>query len=311
MPAVANDSAHGASLEESPVRDRVNHVLLTRFNLPSGGKEGFIRAREGWLRDRVALFEQYCLPSVQAQLNRDFHWIVYFDPQSPAWLRERIDRQAEGSYRPIFRTSVSNTELVADLRGVVGERRPILMTTNLDNDDGIAIDFTERLQKCAVEHDRSAVFLVNGLIKSASALYLQTDPHNAFCSVLESWSSPRTCWADWHNLLGRSMATVEVGGDPAWLQVVHGANVSNRIRGRLVSPQPYLDRYPCLLDDLSEPTPSALLRDRLVERPGRFVRESARAAVKGAAMWMGGKEGLDGVKTLLAAHSRSQARPLA
>ncbi len=43
---------------------RVDHVLLTRFNLPTPGVEGLIRAREGWLQDRIELFELYCAPSV-------------------------------------------------------------------------------------------------------------------------------------------------------------------------------------------------------------------------------------------------------
>jgi len=42
-----------------------DHVLLTRFNLPSKGFEGMITAKEGWLTDRIALFEFYCLPSAE------------------------------------------------------------------------------------------------------------------------------------------------------------------------------------------------------------------------------------------------------
>ncbi len=47
--------------------------------------------QSGWLEDRVELFERYCLPSVAAQTDRRFSWIIYFDPQSPAWLRQRIE----------------------------------------------------------------------------------------------------------------------------------------------------------------------------------------------------------------------------
>ena len=32
------------------------------------------------------------------------------------------------------------------------------------------------------------------------------------------------------------MPVVQLDGPPAWLQVVHGSNVSNRVRGRIVSP---------------------------------------------------------------------------
>src|SRR6185312_5627395 len=82
--------------EALPPHDRtVNHVLLTRFNLPSAGVQELIRAKDGWLRGRVALFERYTVPSVQAQTTQDFTWLIYFDPASPTWLREVIARHEQ------------------------------------------------------------------------------------------------------------------------------------------------------------------------------------------------------------------------
>ncbi|WP_299134485.1 glycosyltransferase [uncultured Amaricoccus sp.] len=55
------------------------HVIQTRFNMPSPGRESQIRARPGWLAGRFELFERYCLPSIAAQSLKDFHWVIYFD----------------------------------------------------------------------------------------------------------------------------------------------------------------------------------------------------------------------------------------
>ena len=182
-----------------------DHVLLTRFNLPSKGFEGMITAKESWLTDRIALFEFYCLPSVRAQTNQGFHWIIYFDPESPEWLKRRVQNHAdEGVYVPIFRPSVSNADLVADIARVTGGHGTRLITTNLDSDDGLAIDFVDRLQATGPLRDRTAVYLSWGLIKSGSRLYLRLDRNNAFASVVENWSSPSTCWSNWHTLLGKS-----------------------------------------------------------------------------------------------------------
>lgn len=284
-----------------------DHVLLTRFNLPSGGAESFVRARPGWLRQRVALFEEFCVPSVRAQVNQRFHWIVYFDPKSPDWLRARIDEHCkEGLYTAVFRTSVSHGELLADLRRVTSQQGQFLLTTNLDNDDGLAIDFTDRVQHATCGDERSAIYVVHGLIKSDKAVYAHTDRHNAFCSVRENWDSPSTCWADWHNLLPRQMATVEIGGEPGWLQVIHGVNVSNRVRGGLVDPRHHLARFPGLIDDVSVPTRLALARDRVLERPWRVVRDSVRAAAKSVAMAFLGKEGIDHLKDFMARSTRTR-----
>lgn len=277
---------------------RADHVLLTRFNLPSPGAESLIRAKEGWLRGRLQLFERYCLPSVRRQSNQNFHWIIYFDPESPSWLRERINELNEDSiFTPIYRAEVSNAELLHDLEAVSGARHNELITTNLDNDDGLAADFVARVQDARSGGTRTAIYLVNGLIRCGTRLYLRKDRTNAFCSVREEWGGARTCWADWHNLLGRSMNVKEVSGGPAWLQVVHDSNVSNRVRGRRVPDGPYRDAFAALLVGVSAFSPLEQFRDRAVGVPNRFVKEAGRAMLKMIALNALGKDGLDRLKS--------------
>jgi hypothetical protein len=288
----------------------VDHVLLTRFNLPSAGREGQVRAQEGWLRNRVDLFERFCLPSVTAQTSGNVRWIVYFDPQSPPWLRDRIPRLAdEGGFVPIFRATVNHDELVEDLTKVVGRPQGRLMTTNLDNDDGLAVDFAERLQLQAhIPADRTAIYFSRGLILAGKDLYSRTDRRNAFCSVVESWEKPATCWADWHNLLGKSMPVMEIAGPPAWLQVVHGGNVSNRVRGRLVSSLIHAGDFPVIPSGTGYPSDRELRWENLVVAPVRFLGERGRSTVKWLMMLLLGKEGLGKVKELLATRRAGPVR---
>ena len=282
-----------------------DHVILTRFNLPSVGVESLIRAHDGWLRARVELFEHYCLPSVRAQSDLDFSWIIYFDPESPAWLMEWIDTQRdEGIFHPVFRASVSTPQLLSDIGELIGTPRSWLMTTNLDNDDAIALDFVARLHAIAPPTERTAVYLSNGLIASQDDLYLRTDRHNAFCSVIEPWDRPVTCWADWHNRLSLQMSARSIGGPPAWLQVIHGSNVSNRVRGRLVSPAAYRGLFGNLLAEAPAPGRSKIARDRIVTGPARFTRETVRATAKWGAVRLFGTSGLDRIKLRLAHASR-------
>lgn len=264
--------------------------MLTRFNLPTPGVEGLIRAREGWLRDRVALFERYCAPSVASQ-TAPVTWLVYLDPASPDWLLSRLASYVDsGLFRPVFRTQVSPEELVADIDQAVPARQDILITTNIDNDDGIAADFSERLQNTVSAHERVAVYVSRGLVKRGEDLYLRTDPRNAFCSVREPWSAPVAAWSEYHNEFSRVMPVIEIEGDPGWLQVVHGNNVSNRVRGRRVSPHRYRELFPGLLDDVRDPSLAELARDRWVRRPVREARDGARAMARVAGLKVLGKE---------------------
>ncbi len=282
--------------------DDVDHVLLTRFNLPSVGAESYIRAAEGWLRERVELFERFCLPSVQNQTMTDrLAWLVYLDPESPAWLKARVSEWAGRSpMTPIYRAEVPRQALVADLRRVSGGDGRMLVTTNLDNDDGLAADFSARVRVAVgtgLDTGPSAVYVDRGLILGNARTYLRRDTVNAFCSVAESWDDPVTCWSAWHNELGRLMPEIHVDGPPGWLQVIHGRNVSNRVRGRLTSPAVHSDRFPGLIDDLDDPSAWTRLQELLLE-PARQVREVMRRAVKRVLLAMGGPAALERVHAL-------------
>ncbi|GAB4047219.1 glycosyltransferase [Catellatospora paridis] len=283
-----------------PHADSVSQVFLTRFNLPSQGVESLIRAKEGWLHERIGLFERFTVPSVRAQ-TVPVKWIVYLDPESPAWLLERLAPFiAEGLFEPIYRESVPPEQLAADVRRVAGAGSTRLITTNIDNDDGLAADFAERVRAADPGGTgRHAIYVAYGLVHAPSGLYLRKDPTNAFVSVAESWDSPVTCWAGWHNLLGRQMPTVLDTGAPTWLQVIHERNVSNRVRGRLVDPRPYRARFGNLLDEAEIPSGRDRLRDRLVHGPVRATREAARAGVKAVAFRLLGQNGFDRAKHLL------------
>ncbi len=278
----------------------VDHVILTRFNLPSGGTEARIRASDNWLANRWDLFELYCAPSVAAQTNRNVTWIIYFDPQSPEWLKTAVTPYAErGLFTPIYRAEVPYPDLLADVRQASSGTADMLITTNLDNDDGLAVDFVERVQSAVGFTNRRALFLVNGLIKGPGGVYLRKDPDNAFCSVAEPWDRPKMCWADWHLMLRRTMPVVEVGGAPGWLQVIHGENVSNRVRGRLTSPAPWVSLFPGALADAPRPGVWRIARDRLVTSPLRWLRDTGRATARRAVIALVGKEGMQRLKTRL------------
>lgn len=266
----------------------VDHVLLTRFNLPSPGVEQMIRAREGWLRQRVELFDRYCLPSVAGLRGPRPDWLVYLDPQSPEWLLDKMrEHEAAGLLTPMLREEVPREALVADLRRLVPLPGDALVTTNLDNDDGLAPDFSERVRAAGAGHQRCAIYLVRGLIATDDRLYLRTDRSNAFCSVRESWTDPVTAWSAYHNELGRHMPVVRLAGEPGWLQVVHARNVSNRVRGRLVSPGAYTGFAGLELD---APSVGDLVRYRVLRSPARAARDLARGGARRVAIRMLGKD---------------------
>ncbi len=264
-----------------------------------------MRARDGWLRERIDLFERYCAPSVAAQQGADVTWIVYLDPASPQWLLDRMAPYAEsGLLHPIQREVVGVPELREDIAAVVPEPGDALLTTNLDNDDGLAVDFCARLAAVATQHPRVALYATNGLVLSQDGLFLLRDRHNAFCSVREGWDEPVTSWSEYHNELHKVMPVIELDGPPAWLQVVHGGNVSNRVRGRLAAPSAHRASFAVPLD-VREPSARDLFVDRTLRDPSRRLRDGSRATARRVGLRILGKDGYATAKaTLRTARSR-------
>lgn len=275
-------------------RPTVDHVILTRFNLPSQGAESLIRAQDGWLLERVDLFERFTVPSIEAQTVTHFRWIVYFDPESPAWLLERLSSYVEsGLFSALYRESVTWQDVVVDARELTGGAADLLITTNLDNDDALATDFVERVQREAAKGWRGALYMSTGLILHGNRTYLREDRDNAFCCAIEPWADAQTAWRDWHVMLGRHMKVRSIQGAPAWLQVIHGRNVSNRPRGQLANPARYQSLYPGALDDIATPTRPTLALDAFVHRPIREVREAVRFGGKTIMLKLFGKSGIE------------------
>ena len=241
---------HGGEACE-PVRPRgprarlmIAHVLLTRFNLPTRGPEQYVRAKEGWLRDRMHLFEAFSVPSVRAQ-TEPVRWLVYIDPESPRWLFERLGPLVDEQLFVLHaRQEVTTVDLLSDIRSLLPQSTTRVITTNLDNDDGLALDFSARVRTRAALPGTAAIYVDRGVVLAGDLLYLRKDPANAFCSVVTDVGLDVTCWLDWHNRLHLHMPVRHVGGSPGWLQTVHGGNVSNRVRGRLVAPSRVGDHFP-------------------------------------------------------------------
>ncbi len=278
------------------------HVFLTRFNLPTNKIENKIYSTE-WLSERMELFQRYTIPSMLAQEAQDRYWIIYLDPASPTWVTSVMDDLSrDGIAHPHYPDAgFKPAQVHGHLTALLGRDSGPVVTSNLDNDDGLASDYLARLRREGFPHAPFGVYYTRGLVRQGGSLYLHRDPHNAFAAVYDTLESRdfQFCWSQWHNRLHRAMPVDRRGGPPMWLQVVHGRNVSNRVRGRLIDARAHRDRFPGLLDDLDRPDPTQVWQDRFVFSPGRAVRDRVRGDGARLVVKMFGESSLETVKNRL------------
>ena len=132
-----------------------------------------------------------------------------------------------------------------EVLGAAGLCAPWLLSTSVDNDDGLAVDFVSRLQSAveAAPMRRSFFNLTNGFVFDGRRAYAHVHPSNAFVNLFEPWDEARTAPSYQHMHISEYGPVIQVDGPGAWLQVVHGGNVSNKIRGRRVSVDDLAGRF--------------------------------------------------------------------
>lgn len=268
-------TGQGMTTGQMPFR----HVLMTRFNLATPGKESDIRNRPGWLAERFELFERICLPSVAAQTCTAFDWIIYFDEGTPEPFRERIAAcQRVFPFHAYFTGLFPGSGWPRSVREVLGVETGLLLSTRLDNDDALAADFVERLHAAVAERGAppGSWNFTNGFVVGSARAYALAHPANPFFSWLEPVGPDmRTAPSIMHLDIADHGPVFQIGGPGAWAQMVHGGNVSNKLRGQLVDPAALAGRFPAAVTEGLEPiSAGTLLFERAVAEPARRLRDT-------------------------------------
>ena len=218
---------------------KMHHFLLTRFNTRAPWFQTYPGITPTWLEHRFRLFERFCVPSVAAQ-QASYDWLVFCDNRTPPAFRTRLSCLASrGLFFPVYVEGIlRDSDIALEVHRRMRADTEILVSTRLDNDDGICKDYVKRVQQ-AVRDDRSDfVNFPLGLQWHRGRFYVWLEPSNPFVSRIEI--RPRLT-ADWRpgtvfcDVGHRDLADVaplrQIWSPPAWLQVIHDRNLANVRRG--------------------------------------------------------------------------------
>ncbi|MGD8200607.1 glycosyltransferase [Ornithinimicrobium sp. W1679] len=221
-----------------------DHVLLTRFSAvldPAGRPPD-----EEWLHYRLGFFYDACLPSVASQEGADFTWLVMLDDRCPDDFRATVEELAEGTFSPVWTHGPFRRDSFA--RHVAGRTdAPYLITTRLDSDDALAVDFMARVQAQFAEQDGLFVNFPRGIqIDRSGAVYRSNIVSSPFLSFVERRREdrlPQTVYVAKHARARSHAPLLQVDAPVMWAQVVHDDNVSNIVNGRQVHSRVVVERF--------------------------------------------------------------------
>jgi hypothetical protein len=189
------------------------------------------------MEQRLDLFEHYCLPTVMAQSNANFTWMLYFDRNTPERHLQRVRQGLGGAPHCVIKLcDVYGSETVqADLSADLDKSRKWLVTSRLDNDDGLHRDFIRLVQQQVRVGTVEALDFPVGIVLASDMPFVSKQGSNAFISLSEPLDGMQTVLIMRHKEMGRRYKIRTIKSGPAWLQTVHGANVSNKVRGWRIS----------------------------------------------------------------------------
>lgn len=222
------------------------HFLITRFNLPLAQDERTQEEKDTWLRHRLDLFERFTFPSVQAQTNKKFQWLVYFDSATSTPLLQRFQRLVEGEAYITLILLNSYQEFRQDAGKHVLDRsngQRYVVTTRLDNDDCLHQEYIEEIQKNIVESERSFLNFPMGYCWNCSTPDQLVTRYNyyrgPFLTLIEAIKKddtfvPKTVsfYDHWH--VPDEHPVHQITTFRAWIQLIHGENIANQMRGNPV-----------------------------------------------------------------------------
>jgi len=212
----------------------MKHFIITPFYVRrhlKGHTEPQLAA-PGWLDHRLQLFEDYCLPSVTSQSDQNFEWFIYVDESTPDKYLVRI-KLLTARYPNISIKSCTLWEcstMAKDIVATLADSTRWIITTRLDNDDGLHRDFVSSLHSAVQEREEFLNF-PRGIILYSGKCFMYKHCSNAFLSLVEPAERPRTAWCVAHAQAAEVLPVRQLPNAPAFLQVVHGNNVSNKPRG--------------------------------------------------------------------------------
>lgn len=209
-----------------------NHIILTRFNLQYE-KDNTIHICTEWLEERFRLFESYCLPSVTRQTSQKFTWVILASDQTPDIYKKRLaeyriqHENIDIQFCPYF-------EDINQLYQAIGQHYCLgynhLLSTRLDSDDMLALDFIEKLQSHITPQTQSHTILSfhSGIqwFETRNISLSASYKKNHFLSFYEPIEHIRTCIGINHTEVPNNLlAVLEEKG--MWCEIVHRNNMCN------------------------------------------------------------------------------------
>ncbi|MGB4848568.1 MAG: glycosyltransferase [Saprospiraceae bacterium] len=224
---------------------KFTHYLVTRFNVPvenwDKDKAGRPTLNEPWMTHRLWLFRKYCVPTITGQICHNFQWVIYCDVNTSFIKKTQIEESIRMIPGTVIRLAAHQGEMMADLRKLIsGASTPYVITTRLDNDDGMGENLIQNVQNHFKEVDKLLLNPSSGIlydINEKVMTRMRNSKRNHYTSLIEKNNNAEdllTVLGFPHDNPPAGVIIENIAGDRAWLKIIHEKNIKSQLKGRPV-----------------------------------------------------------------------------
>ena len=225
---------------------KFEHYILTHFNTrfkwsKKGRRSSSQKAPDkSWMKHRISLFDKYCYPSIIAQTNKNFKWLIFLDD-------ETTDKKLFHKYVECKKIFLKDYKIWSykiasnEIKKILDKKTEWVLTTRFDCDDSLSKHYIDTIQKRFIENDmilNPTLGITYNVHKNIARRFEYLCP-NSFLTAVEKVTKDelKTCFRVNHpQLRNHFKKFVQVKTKyPLWLQTIHGKNLGNVMRGKVVS----------------------------------------------------------------------------
>lgn len=218
----------------------MRHFLITRYMIGdpmnwTPDQKDYLNIKDDWIEHRHRLFEEFTYPSVMAQDDMDFTWLILCSDYMKKWCMSWLDIgnvHVVYGFNEYFKNH--SRSLIPVVKEFLKPEDDLVLTTRLDSDDAIATYFIGRTKAAAEEG--KVITWPHGYRLYKGKAYKANHIKNHFISYAER-GEVETVYQQSHRQMITNFPYVEVP-DYGWLEVIHDRNAKNTAEslGLLSSP---------------------------------------------------------------------------
>jgi hypothetical protein len=220
---------------------KFTHYLITRFNVPVNNwnkdKAGQPVLDTQWMQNRLELFAKYCVPTIARQTENNFIWLVFCDEMTDPLHRDRIQNLVGHLPQAQIRWVSDFNHLLTDVKAFLSlAKTPYVITSRMDNDDGIGPDFIADVQEHFVEQDMTIINFTKGILYDHTKRVLteiKDSQRNHYGSLIETATGKElvTVVGYPHGKPPAGSHIINVHTRFAWLKIIHQRNMVSKTNG--------------------------------------------------------------------------------